>query len=214
MKHLFFAIALLFSITLSAQSNPEKKLGTWYMYNGSHQLSGKFSLKTMAHFRFFDLGSDMRQFIGRLGANYKINNTFSVTLGYAYLDTDRTFDADGGFFGDHRIYEDFNIKHKVEKLGFAHRLRAEQRFFEGDTGHLLRYQLGLSYPLSDKWSTFIFDEVFFDFDGEAYNQNWLGGGFKYKLNNAIKLKAGYQNISANNGPTFDRILLGIELSTK
>lgn len=216
MKKLFLTtLFLAFATTISAQlKNPENELGAWYMYNGSHKVSDKFSIKTMAHFRFFDLASDMRQFIGRLGVNYKINKTVSVTLGYAYLDTDRTFDVDGGFFGDHRVYEDLNVKYKINKLGVAHRLRAEQRFFEGNTGHLVRYQLGLSYPISEEWSTFIYDEVFFDFDGEAYNQNWFGGGFKYKLNDAVKLKFGYQNISINSGPTFNRLLLGVELSTK
>lgn len=218
MKKLFLAFTLLFSITAIAQikltKDPEKSIGAWYMYNGSHKISDKFSAKTMAHFRFFDMGDDMQQFIGRLGLNYKINKTLNVTLGYAYLDTDRTFGLDKGNFSDHRIYEDLNVKYKIKKFGFAHRFRAEQRFFEGTTGHFIRYQLGISYPISSEWSTFIYNEVFFDFDGEAYNQNWLGGGFKYKLNDAVKLKFGYQNISVNNGPTVDRILIGVELLTK
>ena len=214
MKKIIFAI-LFVGITTSnfAQKNAESQLGSWYMYNGSHTISEKFSIKTMAHFRFFDLGDDMQQFIGRLGGNYKFNKSVNVTLGYAYLNTDTTFDLDGGNFNEHRVYEDLNVKHKLSNLSFAHRLRAEQRFFNSITVHFIRYQLSLSYPISDTWSTYTYDEIFFDFDGENYNQNWLGGGFSYKASKSTKLKFGYQQISINDGPTFDRILVGIVLYT-
>jgi long-subunit fatty acid transport protein len=59
----------------------------------------------------------------------------------------------------------------------------------------------------------VYDEIFFDFDGEAFNQNWLGFGFSYKTSNKVKLKFGYQKISLNNNTDFDRLLLGIVLST-
>lgn len=216
MKKIFFLFAICFTLNSFAQSNPEKELGVWYMYNGSHKVSEKFSLKTMAHFRFFEIGDDMQQFIGRLGANYKINKNLSATLGYAFLNTDdlNSYNVDGGDINEHRVYEDFNVKHKISDLGLAHRLRGEQRFFNSQTGHFIRYQLGLSYPLSKKWSTYLYDEVFFDFDGEAYNQNWLGAGFKYKLSNVVKLQVGYMNISDANSRSFDRIQIGIAISTK
>ena len=213
MKKITLVFLILFSIKSFSQSNPEKELGVWYMYNGSHKLSDKFSLKTMAHFRFFEIGDDMQQFIGRIGGNYKINKNLSATIGYAYLSTDRTFDITNGDFSDHRIYEDLNIKHKISQLSIAHRLRAEQRFFESTTGHFIRYQLGLSYPLNEKWSTYLYDEIFFDFTGEAFNQNWFGAGFKYKLSNTAKLQLGYQRISLNGGANLDRIQVGIAINT-
>lgn len=60
---------------------------------------------------------------------------------------------------------------------------------------------------------YMYNETFFDFDDEAYNQNWLGAGFAYKISKSAKLKVGYQKISVNNGGSFDRILLGIAIST-
>lgn len=213
MKKIYLTlIVVVISLKIVAQKNPAKELGAWYMYNGSHQLSEKFSLKTMAHFRFFEIGDDMQQFISRFGVNYKINKNLSATLGHSYLNTDNTFGIDGGSFNEHRIYEDFNIKHKVSKLDFAHRLRFEQRFFNSITGHFVRYQLGLNYPLSSKWSTYLFNEIFFDFDGQAYNQNWLGTGFSYKISSSVKLKGGYMNIMINN-TNLDRIQLGIIINT-
>ena len=99
MKKLTLLIITLFSLNSFAQQSvapdPTKELGVWYMYNGSHQISEKFSLKSMAHFRFFEIGDDIQQFIGRLGGNYKFNKTLSATVGYAFLNTDRTFGIDG-----------------------------------------------------------------------------------------------------------------------
>ncbi|MGB1042975.1 MAG: DUF2490 domain-containing protein [Tenacibaculum sp.] len=215
MKKILLLFVLSISLNSIAQSNAEKELGVWYMYNGSHKLSPKFSLKSMAHFRFFEIGDDMQQFIGRIGGNYKINNNLSATIGYAFLNTDgiNSYNVDGGEVNEHRIYEDFNIKHKIADLKFAHRLRAEHRFYNSQTGHFIRYQLGLSHPLSEKWSTYIYDEIFFDFDGEPFNQNWLGVGFKYKLSNSVKLQAGYMNISDANSISLDRIQLGISINT-
>ncbi|WBX73109.1 DUF2490 domain-containing protein [Tenacibaculum pacificus] len=211
---LFIFLCSLKSIAQNnSQKNPENQLGVWYMYNGSHQVSNKFSLKTMAHFRFFEIGDDIQQFIGRFGGNYKINNNISATLGYAFLNTDATFKAKNGDTNEHRIYEDFNVKHKINTLAFSHRFRAEQRFFNTKTDHLLRYQIALNYPLNNKWDTFIYNETFFDFNGEPYNQNWLGAGFKYKISKAIKLKLGYQNIVTNQDANFNRILLGLVINT-
>lgn len=213
MKKTFLLFIILFSLKNNAQKNPEGQLGTWYMYNGSHTISDKFSLKSMAHFRFFDFAGDMQQFFGRIGGNYKINKNINATLGYAFINTDATFNLDGGDINEHRVYEDLNIKHSVSSFGFAHRLRAEQRFFNNTTGHFIRYQLGLSYSISQDWSTYLYDEIFFDFNGQAYNQNWLGFGFVYKTSSTTKLKIGYQRISINNGSDLDRLLLGVIINT-
>ncbi|CAM1374191.1 DUF2490 domain-containing protein [Tenacibaculum xiamenense] len=213
MKKITLLIFAFISLNTFSQKNPENSLGVWYMYGGSFQLSENWKLKSLAHFRMFDLTNDLQQYLYRVGANYKINKTLSVTGGYAYLNTDATFDVDGGNADEHRLYEDFNIKHKVSKLGFDHRFRLEHRFFEHDTQHWIRYQLGLSYPLTKTVSAFAFDEVFFNFQGETYAQNWIGGGVTYKASNSIKLKLGYMNISDKN-ISLDRIQLGIIFNTK
>ncbi|TYP97540.1 uncharacterized protein DUF2490 [Tenacibaculum adriaticum] len=209
-------ITILLATHLIAQNTttPEKKLGVWYMYNGNHKLSHKFSLKTMAHFRFFEIGDDLQQFIVRLGGNYKFNKNLNATLGYSYLNTDSSFLANGGEVNEHRIYEDLNLKHKIADLGLTHRLRAEQRFFNSITDHFIRYQFTLSHPLFNKWSTYLYNEIFFDFDGEAFNQNWLGLGLKYSVSNHLKLQLGYMKIFNDIDMSFDRIQLGISINTK
>lgn len=214
MKKIVLLFLILFSVkSFSQDTSGEKELGVWYMYGGSHRVADNWKIKTLAHFRFFNIGDDLRQLMLRAGVNYRISDNFGALVGYSFFNTDNTFDVDGGEVNEHRIYEDLYLSNKINKLGLAHRLRAEQRFFNSTTGHFLRYQLALSHPLGKKWSVNLYDEVFFDFTGEAYNQNWLGASFKYSLSNTTKLQLGYQNISVNDGPTFNRILLGISIST-
>lgn len=71
----------------------------------------------------------------------------------------------------------------------------------------------MSHSIDEKWSTYIYNETFLDFEGEAYNQNWFGTGFKYKVSDIIKLQAGYQLINVNNVGNFNRIQLGIAITT-
>ncbi len=214
-NHIFKIIYISFLVcctSILAQENPEKKLGTWYMYGGSHTLSENWKIKSLAHFRMFEPVSELQQSLLRFGANYKINKTLSVTAGYAYLDTDATYKQEGGTFGEHRIYEDFIIDHLVTKLKFNHRFRLEHRFFETETQHWIRYQLAASYPLNNKWSTYLFDEVFLNFQGDTFAQNWLGAGIAYKLSKEVKVKAGYMNIAQNN-TNFNRLQIGIVIAT-
>jgi len=212
MKKLLFVLVLLLTFASYGQKKPEKELGIWYMYNGSHKLSEKFGLKTMAHFRFFDQANDFQQLLTRLGVNYKINKTLNATLGYSYVNTDTSFDTNGGEISEHRVYGDLNIKHHISELSLAHRLRAEQRFYNSKTGNFFRYQLAFNHPINNKWSAYLYDEVFFDLDGKAFNQNWLGTGIKYKLSNAVKLQLGYMVIHNDVNKSFNRIQLGVAIS--
>ncbi|TVZ55279.1 uncharacterized protein DUF2490 [Lutibacter sp. Hel_I_33_5] len=211
-KLLLASFILLFTAQNFAQSNAEKELGVWYMFGGSHKLSEKLTIKSLAHFRFFEFGDDMQQLLLRAGLNYKLSDHFSVLAGYAFLNTDATYDLDGGKANEHRIYEDLYASHKISKLSFAHRIRLEHRFFKTNTNNWIRYQLGLSHPIDDKWSAYVYDEVFFNFSGQAYTMNWLGAGFKYKISKSTKLQLGYMNISTVNA-NFNRLQVGVSFST-
>ena len=208
-----FLFLLFSSYNLLSQKNPENSLGVWYMYGGNFQLSQNWTLKSLSHFRMFDFTNNLQQYLFRVGANLKLNKEISFTGGYAYLNTDHTFQENGGKIDEHRIYEDFNVKHKISKLKLAHRLRVEHRFLTGDILHWVRYQLGLSYPLTKKINTFIFDEIFFHFPNETYAQNWVGGGLTYKIANSISLKTGYMYISDKN-MNLNRIQIGVIFNTQ
>lgn len=211
MKKLIFTITFLFSFNIYSQ-NAEDRLGAWYMYGGSHKVSEKLSVKSLAHFRFFEVTDDLQQLLIRVAGNYSFNKTINVSLGYAYLNTDATYNLSNGDTNEHRIYEDFNIKHQLSSLKFTHRLRLEHRFFETNTNHWIRYQIGLNHSITSKWSTYFFNEIFLNLQGKSFAQNWIGGGLIYKVSKIIKLKAGYLNVQQTN-IDFNRIQIGVIINT-
>jgi long-subunit fatty acid transport protein len=218
MKKIFLILSLSFiCIKTQGQKKPENQLGTWYMYNGSHKLSERYSLKTMAHFRYFELASEFQQEIYRLGINYTFTPKTNVTLGVSYATADVAYDASSVNLYESRFYEDLNLKSNWRKFTVKHRFRFEQRFIHKniDTDQFqnwLRYDLNLSYPLSNTWSTFVFNEIFLNLNSaQTFSQNWTGIGFLYKWNNNIKLKMAYLQIKTPD-IVLKRIQLGIILN--
>ena len=219
MKKIFLILSLSFiCIKTQGQKNPENQLGTWYMYNGSHKLSKKYSLKTMAHFRYFELASEFQQEIYRLGINYTFTPKTNVTLGVSYATADVAYDASSVNLYESRFYEDLNLKSNWRKFTAKHRFRFEQRFIHKniDTDQFqnwLRYDLNLSYPLSNTWSTYAFNEIFINLNSaKTFSQNWTGVGFLYKWTNNIKLKMAYLQIKTPN-LILKRMQLGVILNT-
>lgn len=208
----------LFSFTIQAQKSAENKLGTWYMYNGSHKVSEKFALKTMAHFRYFEAASEFQQEIYRLGVNYSFNPKTNVTVGVSYATADVAYDTPSNNLYEYRFYEDLNLKSKWGKFNAGHRIRLEHRFIhkniiEETTQTWIRYNLNVGYPLSEKWSAYVFNELFLNLDrGKRFAQNWTGGGFIHKLNSNIKFKMGYFQIKSPNN-VLKRLQLGVILNT-
>ncbi|MFY9243257.1 MAG: DUF2490 domain-containing protein [Polaribacter sp.] len=199
-----------------SQSSAESKLGAWYMYNGSHKLSEKYSLQTMAHFRYFEIANAFQQEIYRLGVNYAFNPKMNLTLGVSYATGDLAYDVPSIHLYEWRLYEDFNISSKWGKFNARHRLRLEHRFIHRDfideTRNWFRYDLNVNYPLSKNWSIYAFNEIFLNFQGDLFAQNWTGAGFLRKVNKNLKLKFGYFQIR-NSTVTLERVRVGILLNT-
>ncbi|WP_223269179.1 MULTISPECIES: DUF2490 domain-containing protein [unclassified Polaribacter] len=201
-----------------AQKSAENQLGTWYMYNGSHKLSEKYALKTMAHFRYFELVSEFQQEIYRLGINYRFTKKIDLTLGASYSTGDLAYDMPSPHLYEWRLYEDLNIKSNWGKFNARHRFRLEHRFIHknivtDETRNWFRYDLTVNYPLSKKWSVYAFNELFLNIDtSKRFAQNWSGAGLLHQLNEQVKLKMGYFQIKLPNR-VLKRIQLGIILNT-
>ena len=163
MRKIIILITLVLSMNCMAQSNPEKELGIWYAYGGSHKIAKKITLKSQAQFRFFDIANDMQQLMLRAGANYKFNNSISAYFGYAFFNTDATYDV--------------------------------------------------IHPISNKLTAYVYNEVFLNFQGNTYSQNWFGVGVKRTLSDKVQLQLGYHNISLNGGANFNRFILGVAINT-
>ncbi|TXD48955.1 DUF2490 domain-containing protein [Polaribacter sp. IC073] len=201
-----------------AQKTAANQLGTWYMYNGSHKLSEKYALKTMAHFRYYEMASEFQQEIYRLGVNYKFNQKTNLTLGFSNATSDVAYDTSSIDLYEHRFYEDFNLKSNWRKFTLKQRFRFEQRFIRKNATtdqfvNWMRYNLHINYPLSNNWSIYAFNELFLHLNqSKRFAQNWTGAGFLYKLNNNIKLKMGYFQVKLPN-EVLKRLQLGVIINT-
>ncbi|QXP62826.1 DUF2490 domain-containing protein [Polaribacter sp. HaHaR_3_91] len=207
---------ILYCFQVNAQSSAESKLGTWYMYNGSHKLTKNIKLTTSAHFRYYELATEYQQEIYRIGLNYAFNDKINVTGGSVYSITDKSYKKDAADLYEYRFYQDLNIKDNWNKIRVKHRVRLAQRFKRrnatNEIAHRIRYGLFLNYPISKNWETYTFSELFIKFATKAYSQNRTGAGILKKIDDNLKLKLGYFYTKFSNSD-LHRLQVGIILKT-
>ena len=197
-------LLFLFAHTqLGAQQTGEDELGAWYMYFGMNRLAERWSLHTEAQWRFYEVERNFNQLLLRTGINYHIDKTTIATLGYAYIDTDPTFEdippVDSPFAGnqisENRIFQQFILTNKVWEFNFEHRYRLEQRFinYEGEntTLHRARYRLQVTLPLTDSFFINLYDEIFINLQDELFGQNRLYAAFGVRITENSSIQIGY-----------------------
>lgn len=216
MRLLLFVTCFFFYCTIVVSQN-NNEIGNWFMYNGSHKITEKWAIKSMAHFRYYKFAEDFQQEIYRLGANYTLHKKLNFTLGYSYVTTDFISGKGNNTVFENRIYEDINYSNVINKFKLSHRFRFEHRFIRANSvnsdSHWFRYDLNGKYPISEKWIIYAFNEIFFNMDkSKRFVQNWTGFGFLHQLNSSLKLNLGYQQIKLPN-QIQKRILIGIIVNT-
>ncbi len=204
----------------NAQQTGEEELGAWYMYFGMNRVSERFSIHTEAQFRLYETTAGFNQLLLRTGLNYHISPKAILTGGYAYIDTDPSFESDEILVNnikEHRIFQQFILTNKVWELLFEHRYRLEQRFitienenspfFERNTEHRARYRLQVMLPLTDIFFLNFYDEVFINLQNNIFDQNrlYFAGGIYLTDNSNIQI--GYLKNHFNTR-VFDRVQIG------
>lgn len=212
MKKVFLGF-VLFTVSLTAQQPGEDDFGIWYMYFGMNRVSERWSVHTEAQFRYFETSSNFNQLLLRTGGNYHINPNAIATFGYAFIETDGTFQSFPGEENskENRIFQQFILKNKVWELGFEHRYRLEQRFIDfgdrSETQHRARYRLQLTLPLTDTFFLNFYDELFINLQDNLFGQNrlYFAGGVHLTENSSLQL--GYLRNQFTNA-VFDRWQIG------
>lgn len=212
MKKLLLCI---FLVTVSAigQQPGEEDFGIWYMYFGMNRVSERWSVHTEAQFRYFETSGNFNQLLLRTGGNYHINPNAIATFGYAFIETDGTFESNPGEENskENRIFQQFILKNKVWEFGFEHRYRLEQRFIDfgdrNDTQHRARYRLQLTLPLTNTFFLNFYDEIFINLQDDLFGQNrlYFAGGVHITDNSSLQL--GYLR-NQFTGAVFDRWQIG------
>ena len=222
MKRINLIIAcVIIPMTFLSQTK-EDKLGSWWMYFGTHHLNEKYSLHYETQLRHYELGTNFFQLLPRVGLNYKIDDNSMVTAGYAWIPTQP--DLGEGFDGDlvteNRIWQQFILRNKINNIKFRHRYRLEQRWVKQNDvtsyKNRARYMLSAKVPLSKDESSplflFIYDEIFLHIDDNPFNQNRLYGALGYTVNKNMNIQAGYLR-HRNGDLNLDRLQLAVFLNT-
>ncbi|WP_405605713.1 DUF2490 domain-containing protein [Polaribacter sp. Asnod1-A03] len=217
MKRIFlFSCLCILCVKIKAQSPVETKLGSWYMFNGNHQLSEDIKLITNAHFRYYEIASEYQQEIYRLGLNYNINKKVNVTGGFVYSVTDKSYKSESPNLYEYRFYQDVNLKANWNKVKVNHRIRLAQRFkrqnLENQIKHRIRYGLFLKHTITRNLELYSFNEIFMKFEPKSFDQNRIGAGLNTKINNKLTLKTGYFYTKFSES-SLHRLQIGILLYT-
>ena len=214
MQKIILPALLMASIFMNAQDTGEDQWGAWYMYFGTNKISEKLSVHTEAQFRYYETLGNFNQLLLRTGLNYHINNDAIATFGYAFIQTDTTFEE---FLNEidsreHRIFQQFILKDKVGEFLFEHRYRLEQRFLDfgsnTDTQHRARYRLQVTLPLTNTFFLNFYDEVFLNLQDEIFGQNRLYGALGIHITENSSIQFGYLKNHFNT-INFDRLQIGI-----
>ena len=213
---LFCSLFLFFSNT-DAQETGEDKLGSWYMYSGSHKISNKISLKSAVQIRTYEPVSNFNILFLSAGASYSINKNLSAGFNYAYQNWDKSFESnDVPNTNEHRFIEQISLKSLVGNTSLSNRLRLENRFIDNDsseeTQHRLRYRFQAKFPLSKKLFLNFYDELFYNLEGFKFQQNRLYGALGIKAADNYSFQLGYMKHSFKT-KAFDRLQIGIAINT-
>ena len=228
MKRVALLLLIVFCSTLKAQDESapeisgEDETGIWYMYFGMNRIAERWSVHTEAQFRYYETKGNFNQMLLRTGMNYHINPNAIATFGYAYIDTDPSFQdsafADAAFSGneilEHRIFEQFILKNKVWEFLFEHRYRLEQRFIqnqgldlESETQHRARYRIQATLPLTNTIFLNFYDELFINLQDNLFGQNRLYGAVGLHITENSSVQFGWLRNQFSNA-VFNRFQIG------
>ena len=116
MKRINIIIAcVIVPITFLSQTK-EDKLGSWWMYFGTHHLNEKYSIHYETQLRHYELELISSNYYQELSLNYKIENKSMVTAGYAWIPTQPNLDEgfDGDLVTENRIWQQFILRNKIK----------------------------------------------------------------------------------------------------
>jgi len=194
------AIIFLPTLLLAQDSN----LGNWLIYIGNKKVNDRWNIHHEVQYRNFNAIGDLEQLLLRTGVGYNLtpgNNNF--LLGYGFINSQNFIAPDEKVgINEHRIFQQFITKQKIDKFRVQHRYRFEQRFIE-DTDFKLRFRyfLAVNYPLpiemkegsSRELYLSAYNEIFLNSEGNIFDRNRLYGGLGYRLNKILRLELGYMN---------------------
>ena len=192
------AVASAGSPAVARSQDPEDKLGTWLIYNGTLRFTDHWSIFTEAQLRAWEAVSNLQEWLVRLAGQYHFTRDAMVGVGYLYTES-YPFEGSGRERHENRIYEQLGLWQRWGRAQFEHRYRVEQRWLKTDDRDFssrARYRFQVTTPLnrrlmqSHTWFLNVYDEIFVTFDNpRLFDQNRLygAGGYQFTELNSLQL---------------------------
>ncbi len=121
------------SLSASAQGKVVKNSNQqWIQYYGHAKIGGKWTVFADGGYRVEDNFSKRAQYIARVAMGYSLNPSISLAAGFANSGLYSSAELSKEEF---RPYEELGIHQRVGKMGFSHRFRVEERFFNPVVNH-------------------------------------------------------------------------------
>lgn len=197
MKKYLIAFTLVLGLTAQAQ---DKNFRAWGTLNTNQKIDKKFNFQSDVQYRTYNDLDQFNQLLVRGGLGYNLTeNNNNLLLGYAFVHTRvPIIDDDYTTFNEHRIYQQFNTKHSLSKVGLNHRFRFEERLMNDDIYFRFRYQLTATIPLNkpsiqkDAWFVKASNEIFLNaIKQNNFDRNRLNVNLGYVLSPTLTVEAGY-----------------------
>ncbi|MEJ7610921.1 MAG: DUF2490 domain-containing protein [Ferruginibacter sp.] len=214
-------MALIFMTFAAPSFSQEQRLTDnnaigWFVYTGTFRIKPKVATHTEYQWRRVYGIKKPQQGLFRTGINYALRKDISLNAGYAFAETFPYGDYPvATAFPEHRIYEQLALNNQADIVALSHRFTIEQRFVgkilnqnNNKTIHWvymnrMRYRVRAEMPITKKkdgkniWGVALMDEVFIgwgkNIGANVFDQNRLSILLNYKVNQNIKIEAGYLN---------------------
>ena len=204
-SYLTLLCASLSLTSFFAQKQIDDQVHGWVAYQGNHKLNRKFDLHTEYQWRRANGFSDWQQSLARVGLDYKLNPSVTVSCGYAWILTyPYGSQPIANQTHENRLWQQLILKQPIGNFQVQHRYRLEQRWTDNQFKQRIRYRAQILIPLQksfvdNKQGLFlnVNNEVFLGF-GKGIGKNILDqnrfiGAVGYQFNKDFSLQMGYLN---------------------
>ncbi|MFN3916294.1 MAG: DUF2490 domain-containing protein [Flavobacteriales bacterium] len=133
---------------------------------------------------------------GESGVSYAITEQLSFTASYVF---EQQNPGEAYTRNENRLFQQLTLKTPINKLEIKQRLRFDERFIQNPISkevvftHRLRYLLGISSDINEKFYWFAYSEFFFNTksnDFFKFNENWSALQLGYKINEKNSIECG------------------------
>jgi hypothetical protein len=205
MKTFLILSSWVFIFSSYAQKTIDDQLHGWVLYQGNHKLNSQFDLHTEYQWRRANGFADWQQSLARVGLDYKLNPSVTISGGYAWILTyPYGSQPIANQTNENRLWQQLILKQLIGNLQVQHRYRLEQRWIDNQFKQRMRYRAQVLIPLQKsfvdkKQGLFlnVNNEVFLGF-GKGIGKNILDqnrfiGAVGYQFNKDFSLQMGYLN---------------------